>query len=225
MHNLLKIPSVEYFIVKQSTKHIMKSNLKRLFTYRLCLINFKRKGFDRVYSYTLGEAAGATAEQVRKDFSIFKITGNKRGGYKIDELLNAIEEILKHQEDQYMIIVGMGNIGRALIQYKRFKLSKLIIVASFDVDPSKQSKRWNIPVLPMEMLDDIIKKFHVKVAILAVPEISAQDVANKLFDLGIKGLLNFAPVILKTPDDVVVNNINLCDELESVIYYTKKVME
>jgi redox-sensing transcriptional repressor len=211
--------------VKQSTKYIVKNNLKRLFTYRLCLIGFKRKGFDRVYSYTLGESAGASAEQVRKDFSVFKITGNKRGGYKIDELLSAIEDIIKHQEDQYMIIVGMGNIGRALVQYKRFKLRKMIIVASFDVDPSKQSKRWNIPVLPMEMLEDIIKKFHVKVAILAVTEISAQDVANRLFDLGIKGLLNFAPIILKTPDDVVVNNINLCDELESVIYYTQKVME
>ena len=211
--------------MKRGTKYIVKNNLKRLFTYRLCLIGFKRKGFDRVYSYTLGEAAGASPEQVRKDFSNFKITGNKKGGYKINELLKAIEDILKHQEDQYMIIVGMGNIGRALVQYRRFKLSKMIIVASFDVDPSKQSKRWNIPVLPMGMLDDIIKKFHVKVAILAVPEISAQDVANKLFDKGIKGLLNFAPVILKTPDDVVVNNINLCDELESVIYYTKKVME
>lgn len=209
--------------MKQNTKYL-KSNLKRLFTYRLCLIGFKRKGFDRVYSYNLGEAAGASADQVRKDFSTFKIKGNKKAGYNIDELLNSLENILKHQEEQYMIIIGMGNIGRALVQYKRFKFRKMIIVASFDIDPAKQSKRWNIPVLPMEMLRDIIKKFHVKVAILAVPEISAQDVANRLFDLGIKGLLNFAPVILQTPDDVVVNNINLCDELESVIYYTKKVM-
>lgn len=211
--------------MNRGTKHIVKNNLKRLFTYRLCLIGFKRKGFDRIYSYSLGEAAGATAEQVRKDFSNFKITGNKKGGYKIDVLLKSIEDILKHQDEQYMIVVGMGNIGRALIQYRTFKLRKMIIVASFDIDPSKQSKRWNIPVLPMEMLEDIIRKFHVKVAILAVPEISAQDVANRLFDLGIKGLLNFAPIILKTPDDVIVNNINLCDELESVIYYTQKVME
>ena len=211
--------------MKQSTKYVIKNNLKRLFTYRLCLIGFKRKGFDRVYSYTLGEEAGVSADQVRKDFSNFKITGNKKGGYQIDELLNAIEDIFKHQQDQHMIIVGMGNIGRALVQNRRFKLRKMIIVASFDVDPSKQSKRWSIPVLPMAMLADIIKKFHVRVAILAVPEISAQDVANRLFDLGIKGLLNFAPIIIKTPDDVIVNNINLCDELESVIYYTQKVME
>lgn len=211
--------------MKQITKHVIKNNLKRLFTYRLCLIGFKRKGFDRVYSYNLGEEAGVTAEQVRKDFSTFKIKGNKKGGYKINDLLSAIDEVIKHQHNQYVIIVGMGNIGRALVQYKRFMLRKMIIVASFDIDPSKQSKRWGIPVLPMDMMVDIINKFHVKVAILAVPEVSAQDVANRLFDLGIKGLLNFAPVILKTPDDVIVNYINLCDELESVIYYTQKVIE
>ena len=210
--------------MKQITKHVIRNDLKRLFTYRLCLIGFKRKGFDRLYSYTLGEEAGVSADQVRKDFSNYKITGNKKGGYNIDELLKAIDEVIKHQDDQYMILVGMGNIGRALVQYKTFKLRKMIIVASFDIDPAKQSKRWNVPVLPLEMMDDIIKKFHVKVAILAVPAISAQDVANRLYDLGIKGILNFAPVILKTPEDIIVNNINLCDELESVIYYTQKVI-
>lgn len=208
--------------MKQVTKHVIKNDLKRLFTYRLCLIGFKRKGFDRVYSYNLGEEAGVTAEQVRKDFSIFKIKGNKKGGYKIDDLLHAIDEIFKHQNKHYVIIIGMGNIGRALVQYKRFMLRKMIVVAAFDIDPTKQSKRWGIPVLPLDMLEDIIRKFHVKVAIIAVPEISAQDAANRLVNMGIKGLLNFAPVILKAPDDVIVNNINLCDELESVIYYTQK---
>jgi len=211
--------------VKQITKYVIGHQTKRLFTYRLCLIGFKRKGFDRVFSYNLGEEAGVTADQVRKDFSKFKITGNKKAGYKIDDLLNSIDEVFKYQLDQHIIIVGMGNIGRALVQYKRFLLRKMIIVASFDIDPAKQSKRWGIPVLPMEMLDDIIKRFLVKVAIIAVPEVSAQDVVNKLVDLGIKGFLNFAPVILKTPEDVVVHNINLCDELESVIYYTNKAAE
>ncbi len=210
--------------MKQITKYIIRNDLKRLFTYRLCLIGFKRKGFDRVYSYNLGEEAGVTAEQVRKDFSVFKIKGNKKGGYKINDLLRSIEEIFKYQHNQHVILVGMGNIGRALVQYKRFILRKMIIVASFDIDPSKQSKRFGIPVLPMDMMSEIINKFHVKVAILAVPEISAQDAANKLVDKGITGILNFAPVILKVPDEIIVNNINLCDELESVIYYTQKVM-
>ncbi|MBU8891707.1 MAG: redox-sensing transcriptional repressor Rex [Bacteroidales bacterium] len=210
--------------MKQVTKHVIRNDLKRLFTYRLCLIGFKRKGFDRIYSYNLGEEAGVTAEQVRKDFSVFKIKGNKKSGYKINDLLHAINEIFKYQHNQHVIVVGMGNIGKALVQYKRFILRKMVIVASFDIDPSKQSKRFGIPVMPMEMMGEIIKKFHVKVAILAVPDISAQDTANILVDQGITGILNFAPVILKVPDDIIVSNINLCDELESVIYYTQKVM-
>ena len=210
--------------MKQVTKHVIRNDLKRLFTYRLCLIGFKRKGFDRIYSYNLGEEAGVTAEQVRKDFSVFKIKGNKKSGYQINDVLHAINEIFKYQHNQYVILVGMGNIGKALVQYKRFILRKMVIVASFDIDPSKQSKRFGIPVLPMDMMSEIIKKFHVKVAILAVPDISAQDTANNLVDKGITGILNFAPVILKVPDDIIVSNINLCDELESVIYYTQKVM-
>ena len=210
--------------MKQITKHVIRNDLKRLFTYRLCLIGFKRKGFDRIYSYNLGEEAGVTAEQVRKDFSVFKIKGNKKSGYQINDLLHAINEIFKYQHNQHVILVGMGNIGKALVQYKRFILRKMVIVASFDIDPSKQSKRFGIPVLPMDMMNEIIKKFHVKVAILAVPDISAQDTANNLVDKGITGILNFAPVILKVPDDIIVSNINLCDELESVIYYTQKVM-
>ena len=211
--------------MKQITKYVLRQDTKRLFTYRQCLIGFKRKGFENIFSYNLGEEAGVTADQVRKDFSVFKIKGNKKAGYKIDDLLNAIEEVFKYQLNQHVIIVGMGNIGKALVQYKRFMLRKMIIVASFDIDPSKQSKRWGIPVLPLEMFDDIIKRFHVKVAIIAVPEMSAQDIVNKLIDLGIKGFLNFAPVVLKTPENIVVHNINLCDELESVIYYTQKATE
>ena len=210
--------------MKQITKHIIRNDLKRLFTYRLCLINFKRKGFDKIYSYSLGDEASVTADQVRKDFSNYKIKGNKKGGYDINYLLQAIDDIFKYQHNQHVILIGMGNIGRALIQYKRFMLRKMIIVASFDVDPSKQSKRFGIPVLPLNMMKEIMNRFHVSVAILAVPEISAQDIANKLVEIGIKGILNFAPVILKVPEDVIVNNINLCDELESVIYYTQKVM-
>ncbi|MFP4025664.1 MAG: redox-sensing transcriptional repressor Rex, partial [Thiohalospira sp.] len=174
--------------MKQVTKYVIKNNLKRLFTYRICLINFKRKGFDRVFSYNLGEEAGVTAEQVRKDFSEFNIRGNKKGGYSINELLHAIDNIFKFQHNEHVILIGMGNIGRALVQYKRFLLRKMIIVASFDIDPSKQSKRWGIPVLSLDQMDDIIHKFHVRTAIVAVPEISAQEICDKLVKLGIKGI-------------------------------------
>jgi redox-sensing transcriptional repressor len=99
------------------------------------------------------------------------------------------------------------------------------IVATFDIDPFKQKLRSGIPVYSMSRLKEIIDRFRVKVAIIAVPEISAQEVADELIRHGIMGIVNFAPVLLKVPPDVIINNVNLCDELESVIYYVHKLMK
>ena len=113
----------------------------------------------------------------------------------------------------------MGNMGRALSHYEcGFTERKQYIVAGFDIDPVKIKKTYNIPVYPMDQLPSFIKNNEIKIAIMAVPAISAQEICNKLVNSGIKGIMNFAPVILQAPDDVIVNNINLCDELESVIY-------
>jgi len=182
-------------------------------------------GVERVYSYTLANETGVTSDQVRKDFSEFKITGNKRGGYKIDELLEKMESIFHRNQDHNIVLIGMGNMGLALSKYSRFVQRNMNIVATFDIDPFKQKQRSDIPVYSMNRLKEIIERFRVKVAIIAVPEISAQEVADELVRHGIKGIVNFAPVLLRMPPDVVINNVNLCDELESVIYYVHKQMK
>jgi redox-sensing transcriptional repressor len=119
----------------------------------------------------------------------------------------------------------MGNLGLALSKYSKFVQRNMNIVATFDIDPFKQKIRSDIPVYSMSRLKEIIDRFRVKVAILAVPEISAQEVSNELVRVGIKGIVNFTPVLLKVPPEVVINNVNLCDELESVIYYVHKLMQ
>ena len=178
-----------------------------------------------MYSYTLANETGVTSDQVRKDFSEFKITGNKRGGYNIDELLEKMESIFHRNQDHNIVLIGMGNMGLALSKYSRFVQRNMNIVATFDIDPFKQKQRSDIPVYSMNRLKEIIERFRVKVAIIAVPEISAQEVADELVRHGIKGIVNFAPVLLRMPPDVVINNVNLCDELESVIYYVHKQMK
>ncbi|MCU0455900.1 MAG: hypothetical protein MUE74_06315 [Bacteroidales bacterium] len=145
---------------------------------------------EKVYSYTLSDETGVTSDQVRKDFSEFGITGNKRGGYDVDELIDKMEKIFHRNKDHNLVLIGMGNLGTSLSRLK-----------------------------------EIIDRFRVKVAIIAVPEISAQEVTDELIQSGIKGIINFAPVLLKTPADVIVNNVNLCDELESVIYYVHNQMK
>ena len=197
----------------------IKKNIRRLLLYRLCLVKFKEMGFTKVYSYNLGKEAGVSPEQIRKDFSQFGIKGNKKGGYVLDELLERLNSIFQENERQKVIIVGMGNMGRALSHYEcGFTERKQYIVAGFEVDPVKIKKTYNIPVYGMEDLPGFVQEHQIKLAILAVPSISAQEVCSQLVNAGIKGIMNFAPVILQVPEDITVNNINLCDELECIMY-------
>lgn len=208
--------------MKQITKHVIKNSLKRIFLYRACLARLKMMGVEKVFSYTLADETGVTSDQVRKDFSEFNIRGNKRGGYDINELLEVMENIFHKNKEHNLVLIGMGNLGTALSKYSRFVQRDMNIVATFDIDPFKQKIRSDITVYPMTRLKEIVDRFRVRVAILAVPEISAQEVADELIRHGIKGIINFAPVLLKVPADIIVNNVNLCDELESVIYYVHK---
>jgi redox-sensing transcriptional repressor len=182
-------------------------------------------GVEKVFSYTLANETGVTADQVRKDFSEFGIKGNKRGGYEINDLLDIMENLFHRNKDHNIVLIGMGNLGLALSKYSKFVQRNMNVVATFDIDPFKQKIRSDITVYSMSRLKEIIDRFKVKVAILAVPEISAQEVADELIRNGIKGIVNFAPVLLKVPPNVIINNVNLCDELESVIYYVHKQLK
>lgn len=193
-------------------------NIKRLLQYRTCLLRFKNLGFEKAFSYNLGEEAGVSAEQVRKDFSLYGLKGNKKGGYDINELLVTINDIFKHDKTHEIILVGLGNIGQALLQYKNFTEINFNIVGAFDIDPSKVKKKYAVPVYAMEKLKIFVQANKIKIAILAVPPVAAKEVCNDLVSAGIKGILNFTPVVLKTPDDVVVNNLDLQNELEELIY-------
>jgi len=176
-------------------------------------------GVEKVFSYTLANETGVTSDQVRKDFSEFNIRGNRRGGYDINELLETMEILFHRNKDNNIVLIGMGNLGLALSKYGKFVQRHMNIVATFDIDPFKQKIRSGIPVYSMNRLKEIIDRFSVKVAIVAVPEISAQEVVDELIRHGISGIVNFAPVLLKVPPEVIINNVNLGDELESVIYY------
>jgi redox-sensing transcriptional repressor len=208
--------------VKHITKNIIKNSLKRVFLYRACLVRLKLMGVEKVFSYTLANETGVTSDQVRKDFSEFNIKGNKRGGYDINELLDKMEKLFHRNKDNNIVLIGMGNMGLALSKYSKFAQRHMNIVATFDIDPFKQKMRSGIPVYPMSRLKEIIERFSVKVAIIAVPEISAQEVTDELVRYGITGIMNFAPVLLKVPSGVIINNVNLSNELESVIYYVHK---
>lgn len=193
--------------------------ISRLSKYKNALQRFQVLGFTKIFSEYLAEVIDCTSSQVRKDFSMFGITGNKRGGYIIEELLEKLNNILGKSVIQKVILAGAGNLGKALLNYKGFESDGIKIVACFDIDPSKISSNSAIPILPMSEIESYIKVNAIDIAILAVPDIVAQEVFNTMVRCGIKGVLNFAPIQLRANAACYVNNINLEMELENIIYF------
>ncbi len=195
--------------------------IMRLSRYRNAIVRLKALNFVRVFSDNLADAASVTAAQVRKDFSIFGITGHRRGGYQVDDLLDQLNRILGKDKIQDIILIGVGNIGKALLHYPGFEKSGIRLVAGFDIDPTKYVADASIPILPLEKIHDYILTNDIKIGIIAVPDYAAQQVLEMMKSAGIKGVLNFAPITLRESSDFVINNINLVTELENIIYFVK----
>ena len=196
-----------------------RSCIIRLSRYKNALNRLKALNFVRVFSDNLADAAGVTAAQVRKDFSLFGITGNRRGGYRVDELSEQLHRILGKDQLQEFVVVGVGNIGRALLRYRGLEKSGIRIAAGFDIDPAKYDVAGDPPVLALENLVDFVRTRGIKLSVIAVPDYAAQQVVELMLAAGVKGVLNFAPICLKVPAGCVINNINLETELENLIYF------
>lgn len=200
-----------------------RKSIIRLSRYKNALKRLKSLNFVRVYSENLADAAGVTASQVRKDFSLFGISGNKRGGYKLDELISELRKILGKDKEQKFIVVGVGNIGRALMDYEGFEKSGINIAAGFDIDTTKLDTESQRPVLPLDEIHNYVKKNKIKLGIICVHDYAAQQVLELMLNAGIQGVLNFAPICLKVPESCVINNINLETELENLIYFVNAI--
>ena len=191
----------------------------RISRYKNALSRLKAWGFVKVFSGNLADAAGVTSSQVRKDFSLFGITGNRRGGYQVEELIAKIREIMGKDELQKVVLVGVGNIGKALLQYKGFESGGIKIIAGFDIDPAKYTNDTEVPVFPLDSFREFVQEHNVKIGVLAVPDVAAHHISEIMISAGIKGILNFAPIQLRTDGGVIVSNINLEVELENLIYF------
>lgn len=198
-----------------------KNIIIRLSRYKNALVRFKYMGLLKVFSDNLADSIGVTPSVVRKDFSLFELSGNKRGGYNVDDLLEKLNHILNKNEIQKVIIVGAGKLGTALLKYKGFEKEGIHIVASFDTDPSRQTKDSEIPIMPLEEMNDFVAKNNIKIGIIAVPEMVAQQVSDMMAGAGVKGILNFAPIRLRPVGDCIISNVNLEVELENLIYFVK----
>jgi redox-sensing transcriptional repressor len=198
---------------------VPKAVVSRLSLYLRELQHLVRDGHETTSSTQLGKLLGLTDAQVRKDLAYFGQFGYPGIGYRCGELIDAIKRILGTQQPWPLAIVGLGNLGRALIGYRGFQQQGFRIVAAFDIDPSKIGKDLDgVPVLHLNDIGRIAKERDIRLAIVAVPATAAQKVADALVAAGIEGILNFAPVMLNLPAQVRTVGVDLAIELEQLSF-------
>ena len=199
---------------------IPRKAIYRLSVYSRCLHRLENNGIHTVSSEVLAKAAGVKPTQLRKDLTYFGQFGTRGLGYEVKQLIEMISELLGTKSLQPVVIVGIGNLGRALLSYRGFEREGFEVVGAFDVNPSQYlSNDSPIDVQAMDILPKIINKHVIKMAVLCVPPAAAQEVANQLIEYGVVAILNFAPIVLSVPDEITVNNVNLAMELENLSYF------
>jgi redox-sensing transcriptional repressor len=177
---------------------------------------------DTVSSAVLAKAAGVKPSQLRKDLTYFGQFGTRGLGYKVESLERQLARVIRTARFQPVILVGVGNLGTALIRYDGFAKEEFEIIAAFDIrEELEREGRFDIPILPNYLMKSFVAEHSVKLAILTVPASSAQSAANQLVEAGIQAILNFSPFVLQVPNNVAVNNVNLAIELENLSYFIK----
>ncbi len=200
---------------------IPEKTVARLSLYRRFLKLTKEDGVDNVYSHQLADMVRSTPAQVRRDLMILGYSGSPQKGYDVNELIKHIDEFFSTSKVVDVVMIGIGNIGRALLSYFRSGKSHINIVASFDNDANKVDRVINnSKCYPMEDLQKIISEHNVKTAILSVPATEAQQITELLVQNGIRGILNFAPTRLKVPSTVFVEDVDITMNIEKVVYFS-----
>lgn len=196
-----------------------KAVVGRVSLYLRQLESFQRQGQTTVSSSQLGASLAINNAQVRKDLAFFGQFGYPGIGYRIEELIGTLRHILGIDRDWPLALVGLGNLGRALLKYRGFRSRGFHIVALFDSDPQKIGQNFDgLIVEPIDALRKVVSAQSVSMAVLSVPAEAAQRVADHLVAAGILGILNFAPVTLNVPPAVSVVAVDLSVQLEHLAY-------
>lgn len=203
-----------------NNKEAPRSVIRRLPVYLRILDNLIRNEVEIVSSRELSEETGFTAEQIRKDLAFFGAFGTRGTGYHTSVLRENILRIIGLDEQTNIVVVGAGHLGNALVRYNTTKNPYVNVVAAFDVDSEVVgTKILDVEVVHSSKMKEVVEKYDVKVAILAVPSDHAQVATEDIVKSGIGVIFNFSPIKLQVPDDVYVHNVDLSIELQSLIYY------
>lgn len=199
-------------------KDISEAVIKRLPRYYRLLQEMTETNETRVSSGSISERLGYSASQVRQDLSCFGEFGKQGLGYDVSYLMGEIEKIIGLTRTYQMILIGYGNIGRALAGYAGFRDNGFRIQAVFDVRIASGSDLQGIEFYDVSQLDRYISQRHPDIAVIAVPKTSAQAVADRVIGAGIRSIWNFAPIDLACGDGIKVENINMSESLYTLCY-------
>ncbi len=211
-------------VTKLKYSKVPEATIRRLSRYSRCLEQMDERGEKVVSSAQLANKCMVNAAQVRKDLAYFGEFGIRGVGYYVKDLLSDIKRILGLNKEWKMALIGVGNLGSALLSYKDFLKQNYKIVAAFDIDPPKVIGRVSeklgkpVEVLHITRLKEVAKERKIEIGLIAAPPSEAQSVANLLVEAEIRGILNFAPVQITVPDGYVVKDVFFTTILDNLAY-------
>jgi redox-sensing transcriptional repressor len=198
--------------------------IERISAYRRQLARILVEGKDRIYSHELAALEGATAAQVRRDIMTIGYTGSPAKGYDVAGLISRINDVLDpHPHDEEgLALVGVGQLGKALLAYLAGAPHNQKVVAAFDVDPEKTGRVIHgCRCYGLDEIERVVAAEHVRVGVITVPATAAQQVADRLVRAGVGGLVNFAPARLRVPPQVYVEDVDISVLLEKVAFLAR----
>jgi len=207
-----------------AAKKLPDKTVERLSQYRRTLLIANATGKHHIFSHELAALLHITSVQVRRDIMLIGYSGTLRQGYDVKELIEIIGKIIDSKEGQKVAVIGIGNLGRAIIGYFSGKRTKLTVAAGFDINPDKVDRAYaGVWCYHSDKLTEIIKKENITIAVLTVPASEAAGVAELLVMAGIKGILNFTPKPINVPSNVHLEEYDIITSLEKLAYFVKKV--
>lgn len=205
---------------RQTPHRVPVQTIGRLSLYRRLLLDLSAGGMRQIYSHQLASAAVATPAQVRRDLMVIGFTGSPRKGYAVEELIATVNAVLARSVETSVALVGVGNLGRAILAYYTNRQPWVRFVAAFDRDPDKVNRIIHgCRVHPVDQVEEVLGREAIKAAVITVPAAEAQRVADRLVLAGIRSILNFAPVRLHLPTGTFVDDIDMSTALDRVAYY------
>jgi redox-sensing transcriptional repressor len=207
-----------------SRRRIPEATVARLPLYYRALLEVADKDVGTVSSERLAELAGVNAAKVRKDLSYLGSYGTRGVGYEVEYLLHEISRELGLTEDWPVVIVGVGNLGAALANYRGFGARGFRVTALVDADADKVGRRiGDLVVEDLEGLARLVEERAIAIGIIATPAPAAQEVADRLVDAGVRSILNFAPAVITVPSHVSLRKVDLATELQILSFYQRRL--